>query len=193
MSCERNIYSIKELGEPFSVMNLSKEDLSEDGNECILYGELFTTYGCTINEIKSKTKKSNCKLTFSSKKDLLFPSSTTVDALSLISPSAILKDGVILGGDMFGIRINEKFNNEYLSYLFNYTHKNELVKYAKGVTIVHLQYSEIKNVKIEIPLLDEQNRVVKILTLLQKKLTVEANMHLSDKKQKESLLKQLFI
>ena len=95
-SCERNIYPIKELGEPFTVMNLSKEDLSEEGNECILYGELFTTYGCIINEIKSKTKKNNCKLTFSSKNDLLFPSSTTVDACSLISPSAILKDGVIL-------------------------------------------------------------------------------------------------
>ena len=192
-SCERNIYSIKELGEPFTVMSLSKEDLSEEGNECILYGELFTTYGCVINEIKSKTKKNNCKLTFSSKNDLLFPSSSTVDAYSLISPSAILKDGVILGGDMFGIRINKKFDNEYLSYLFNYVHKNKLAKYAKGVTIAHLHYSEIRDVQIEIPLLDEQKKIVKILNLLQKKLSSDIILRSIYQKQKEYLLQNLFI
>ena len=36
----------------------------------------------------------------SKKGDLLFPSSTTVDAMSLIAPSVINVDGVILGGDM---------------------------------------------------------------------------------------------
>ena len=94
---------------------------------------------------------------------------------------------------MFGIRINEKFNNEYLSYLFNYVHKNKLAKYAKGVTIVHLHYSEIKDVKIEIPLLDEQNKIAKILTLLQRKLSAEIILQSIYQKQKEYLLQNLFI
>ena len=50
-------YKICDLGVPFSVGSLSKEDLSEKGHECILYGELFTTYDCVINEIKSHTNK----------------------------------------------------------------------------------------------------------------------------------------
>jgi type I restriction enzyme S subunit len=118
--------------------------------------------------VKSRTAKDSYKLTFSSNNDLLFPSSTTVDAYSLISPSAILKEGVILAGDMFGIRINENFNNEYLSYLFNYIYKRELAKYAKGSTIHHLHYNEIKNVKIEVPSLKEQKRIAGVLRLLQK-------------------------
>ena len=35
--------SITELGKPFSVGNLSKEDLSINGKPCVLYGELFKT------------------------------------------------------------------------------------------------------------------------------------------------------
>ncbi|MDY5666659.1 MAG: restriction endonuclease subunit S, partial [Alloprevotella sp.] len=50
-------YKICDLGVPFSVGSLSKEDLSEEGHECILYGELFTTYDCVINEVKSHTNK----------------------------------------------------------------------------------------------------------------------------------------
>ncbi len=90
-SAHHTIYSIADLGEPFRVMSLSKEDMSEDGSECILYGELFTIYGPVINEIKSKTRKIVPKPTLSTSQDLLFPSSTTVDACSLISPSAIGK------------------------------------------------------------------------------------------------------
>jgi type I restriction enzyme S subunit len=191
--CKHKTYLIKELGEYFNVINLSKENLSEKGKECILYGELFTTYGCVINEVKSKTTKNDSKLTLSSKNDLLFPSSTTVDAYSLISPSAILREGVILGGDMFGIHVNENFNNEYLSYLFNYIYKNELARYAKGSTIVHLHYNEIKNAKIEIPSLDEQKRAVKVLGLLQERIIIGKGLLNTFQKQKEYLLQSLFI
>ena len=62
-------------------MNMSKEDLSEEGNECILYGELFTTYGCAIKDVKSRTHISTNKATVSQSNDLLFPASTTVDAM----------------------------------------------------------------------------------------------------------------
>jgi type I restriction enzyme S subunit len=191
--CKRKTYFIKELGEYFNVMNLSKDSLSENGRECILYGELFTIYGCVVNEVRSRTTKDDCKLTLSSSSDLLFPSSTTVDAYSLISPSAILKEGVILGGDMFGIRINENFSNEYLSYLFNYIYNRELAKYAKGSTIIHLHYNEIKNVKVNVPSIEEQKKVAGVLRLLQKKLHIEKNLLQTYQKQKRTLLQQMFI
>jgi type I restriction enzyme S subunit len=190
---ERRAFTIKELGEPFRGMSLAKEDLSEDGHECILYGELFTIYGAMINEVKSKTRKVCSKFTFSTHRDLLFPSSTTVDARSLISPSAIIKDGVILGGDMFAIRVNERFNNIYLSYLFNFVYKNLLAKYAKGSTIIHLHYNEIKDIKIELPVIDAQDRIVEILTLLENKLVVETALESLYQTQKGYLLKGLFI
>ena len=174
-------------------MSLSKEDISEDGCECILYGELFTTYGAVIDEVKSRTRKCITKQTLSTPKDLLFPSSSTVDSRSLISPSAITKAGVILGGDMFGIRVDDRFNNQYLSYLVNMVYKNKLAKYAKGSTIVHLHYGEIKNVEIELPALEVQDRAVKILTSLENKIRIETNFMSVYQVQKEYLLQNLFI
>ena len=133
---------IIELGEPYSVMNLSKEQLSDNGQPCILYGELFTQYGPVIESIYSKTNVES-NLSLSNGRDLLFPSSTTVDALSLIAPSALTKPNIILGGDMFGIKVANEYSPEYLSYYFNYIGNHELAKYAIGSTIIHLHYKDI--------------------------------------------------
>lgn len=96
--------------------------MTETGIPCVIYGELFTTYGETISQIESHTYKTE-GIILSKKGDLLFPSSTTVDAMSLIAPSVINMDGVILGGDMFGIHISPNFNAQYLSYYFNHIAK----------------------------------------------------------------------
>ena len=96
---------------------LSKEDLTENGSKkCILYGELFTTYDEVINEIKSRT---NVDGYISQGNEILFPSSTTVDAMSLIAPSALNEKGILLGGDMFVLELLPGFNNEYISYYLN--------------------------------------------------------------------------
>ena len=39
---EKQTASIADLGEPFSVGNLAKDDLAETGMPCVVYGELFT-------------------------------------------------------------------------------------------------------------------------------------------------------
>lgn len=184
---------ISELGEPFTTMNMTKEDLSEEGNECILYGELFTTYGCVIKEVKSRTLISGEKASVSHNNDLLFPASTTVDALSLIAPSAICKSGVILGGDLFGIHINENFNNEYLSYLINCIYRNILARYAQGSTIIHLHYSDIKNVTIEVPSLSEQNYLADLIRHIESKIKYENDMLSKLSIQKAYILSNLFI
>ena len=178
---------------PFTTMNMSKEDLSEEGNECILYGELFTIYGCVIKEVKSRTQITTDKATISQRNDLLFPASTTVDAISLIAPTAICKKGVILGGDMFGIHINENYNNEYLSYLINYIYKSKLARYAQGSTIIHLHYSDIKNVTLMIPSIEEQNRLAKLMRIVEEKHEVEKHLLSKHYRQKACLLSNLFI
>ena len=184
--------SITELGKPFSVGNLSKEDLSIKGKPCVLYGELFTTYGETINQIKSYTEKEE-GITLSKKGDLLFPSSTTVDAISLIAPSVINIDDVVLGGDMFGIRINAQFNSQYLSYFFNHIAKRKLAKYAKGSTIIHLHYKDIEKAKLLLPCLEEQNKMSQYLIALDEKIEIETTYITSLDHQKQYLLRHMFI
>ena len=189
---EKQTASIADLGEPFSVGNLAKDDLTETGMPCVVYGELFTTYGETISQIESHTNKTTGMI-MSKKRDLLFPSSTTVDAMSLIAPSVINVDGVILGGDMFGIHINNNYNAQYLSYYFNHIAKRQLAKFAKGSTIIHLHYADIEKAKLLLPSLEEQNRMAKCLISMDDKINVESlSLNLLNS-QRTYLLHQMFI
>lgn len=189
---EKQTASIADLGEPFSVGNLAKDDLTETGMPCVVYGELFTTYGETISQIESHTNKTTGMI-FSKKGDLLFPSSTTVDAMSLIAPSVINVDGVILGGDMFGIHINHNYNAQYLSYYFNHIAKRQLAKFAKGSTIIHLHYADIEKAKLLLPSLEEQNRMAKCIMSLDAKINIESFFISLLNSQKTHLLRQMFI
>ena len=189
---EKQNICIGDLGEPFNVGNLAKEDLTETGMPCVIYGELFTTYGETISQIESHTNKVEGMI-LSKKGDLLFPSSTTVDAMSLIAPSVINVDGVILGGDMFGIHITPNSNAQYLSYYFNHIAKRQLAKFAKGSTIIHLHYADIEKAKLLLPSLEEQNRMANCLISLDTKINIESIFISLLNSQKAYLLRQMFI
>ena len=189
---EKQNVCIGDLGEPFNVGNLAKEDLTETGMPCVIYGELFTTYGETISQIESHTNKAEGMI-LSKKGDLLFPSSTTVDAMSLIAPSVINVDGVILGGDMFGIHITPNYNAQYLSYYFNHIAKRQLAKFAKGSTIIHLHYADIEKAKLLLPSLEEQNRMANCLISLDTKINIESIFISLLNSQKAYLLRQMFI
>ena len=184
---------IRELGEAYSTMVMSKEQLTNDGNLCVFYGELFTLYGCVIDEVKSRTSLEKVSSTLSHGRDLLFPASTTVDAVSLIAPSALMQKDIILGGDMFGIKVSEAYNPIFLSYYFNYIANKRLAKYAKGTTIIHLHYNEIANVAIELPNIEEQDKIVSTILEYSAKLSIEETILEKLFDLKQYLLKQLFI
>ena len=166
--------------------------LTDTGTPCVIYGELFTTYGEIISQIENHTNKTDGMI-LSKKGDLLFPSSTTVDAMSLIAPSVINIDGVILGGDMFGIHISSNFSAQYLSYYFNHIAKKQLAKFAKGSTIIHLHYTDIEKAKLFLPSSEEQNRMAKCLVTLDDKIKVENTLLNLLNTQKAHLLCQMFI
>ena len=168
----KQFVKISKLGESFSVGVLSKEDLAEDGTPCILYGELFTTYNCVANVIESRTNRADNQV-YSKGDELLFPASTTVDAVSLITPTALIVANVVLGGDMFGIHINKEYNAIYISYILNYVYRHRIAKYAQGSTIIHLHYKDIKNFKLLLPPIEKQEKIVNTLNRMQEKIDCE--------------------
>lgn len=150
------------LGKNISVNNLSWEDTDINGKtKCILYGELFTTYNEIAKNIVSRTNKD---VYMAQINDLLFPSSTTVDNMSLIAPSCLLEDNVGAGGDLFIFRPHET-NGVFLSYLINgrLEIKRQLANRAQGLTIVHLHYDNIKDIKLPIPNKKVQQQIATIL------------------------------
>ena len=158
---EWRYFCLNEVGEFKSGGNLSKSSVSEKGIRCILYGELYTRYDEVIYSIEQATEDSNLVLAY--KNDLLFPTSTTADARSLISPSALQVDEVAIGGDILIFRPKNNISSIYLSYYIN-SKKSQFAKFAQGITIVHIGRDGLNNVLIPIPDLYEQKKIMLLLS-----------------------------
>ena len=171
---------------------LSKEKLDVSGKfECILYGELYTTYDEVIYSVKSKTNSKEGVLSKSG--DILIPASTTTGAMDLAIATCLNKEGVLLGGDINILRPKVKIDSRYFAYYLTHAKKHTLARLAQGVTIVHLYSSDFKDIKIEIPKLEEQEEIANIITTAEKEIS-ELEKKLSIiKEQKRYLLNNLII
>ena len=170
---------------------LSKEKLEKNGIfECILYGELYTTYSEVISEIKSKT---NIKEGIKSKiDDILIPASTTTSAIDLAIASTIQKDNVLIGGDINILRKKtNNINGEFISKYLTHIKKMEIAKYAQGITIIHLYSKDFKHLKIQLPSLQEQQKIAEVLSLADDEINLLKNELEELKLQKKALMQKL--
>lgn len=160
-------WEVKKLGEVcdiFKGKGISKSQISESGKyECILYGELFTTYKEVISTAVSKTNTSE---SIPSKRgDILYPGSTTTTGIDLAKASAILKDNVLLGGDIVILRrTSYDYNPIFLSYFLNEIRRNDIAQTTKGITIHHLYGKDLAGIYAAFPSIEEQNTIATILS-----------------------------
>jgi len=182
---------IGELFEFKKGQGLSKEILDNNGKfECVLYGELYTTYGEIIENIKSRTNfQGSIKSKFD---DILIPSSTTTGSIDIAIAAVILKNDVLLGGDINILR--KKRNNIYgkfVAYYITNIKNKELSSYAQGTTIIHLYAKDFKDMKIKLPNLNEQQKIAEVLTACDDEINL-LNLKLENlKKQKQGLMQKL--
>ena len=164
-------WEVKKLGEvaEFSKgKGISKADISENGEtECIRYGELYTIYKETINEIKSRTNIDIKDLVLSEANDVIIPASGETQ-IDIATASCVLKNGIALGGDLNIIKT--KNNGVFLSYLLNSAKKQDIANLAQGVSVVHLYSSQLATLKISCPPLSEQQKIATFLSTVDEKL-----------------------
>lgn len=183
--------TIGELFEFKKGQGLSKEMLDTNGKfECVLYGELYTTYDEIIENVKSRTNfQGSIKSKFD---DILIPSSTTTGSIDIAIASVILKNDVLLGGDINILR--KKRNNiygEFVAYCITNIKNKELSSYAQGTTIIHLYAKDFKGMKIKLPNLNEQQKIAEVLTACDDEINL-LNLKLENlKKQKQGLMQKL--
>jgi restriction endonuclease S subunit len=151
----------KKLGEVAVFLKgkgISKDDVVEHGkNKCIRYGELYTEYSEIIKNVISYTNTPKEKSILSEKNDILMPTSD-VTPNGLATVSALCESGVILGGDILVIR-SDKILNTFFSY-YVHTHKKDIMKLVSGVTVYHIYGSDLKNLKVNLPPLSEQHKML---------------------------------
>ena len=164
-------------------------DLSEDGKyKCVLYGDLYTKFDERIFNVKSRTNTEATKVEIN---DILFPTSTTVDNISLIAPSCVNQANIRVGGDLFGIRPYKNIDGNFISYCINnFTPiKYSFAKQAQGLTIVHLQYNAVKNEMLMVPCIDEQKRMSQLFIEIDNLITLHQHKELKRRNDKNEHLR----
>jgi len=153
-------------------IGISKDQLSADGEPCILYGELYTKYKYeTIKEVISKTNIDNTKLVKSKANDVIIPCSGET-AEEIATARCVLKDDILLGGDLNIIRLHG-YDGSFMSYQLNGKRKYDIAKVAQGVSVVHLYGEHLKNIKTINPSLNEQKKIANLLSLLDERISTQ--------------------
>ena len=170
-------WTIKPLGAVCKFLKgrgISKEDLSNTGNPCILYGELYTTYKTAIiKDIKSKTLLELKSLVRSKSNDVLIPCSGET-AEDIATSICVPYDDVLIGGDLTIIR--SELNGAFLSNQINSVRKLNIAKVAQGKSIVHLQADELKKINISFPRIAEQQKIATFIDLLDKRIDTQSKI-----------------
>ena len=166
---------------------ISKDQLSDSGNPCILYGELYTKYKSEIiREVVSKTDIDSSGLVQSKVNDVIIPCSGEA-AIEIATARCVTMDNILLGGDLNIIRLNGQ-NGGFFAYQLNGKRKVDIAKVAQGVSVVHLYGEHLKRVKVAYPSLDEQQKISSILTLLDERIATQNKII----EKLESLIKGLY-
>ena len=169
---------------------ISKDQLSESGEPCILYGELYTKYKSEIIEdVISKTNIPTDKLIKSKANDVLIPCSGET-AVDIATARCVLSDNVLLGGDLNIIRLKHH-DGSFMSYQLNGKRKYDIAKVAQGVSVVHLYGENLKGIVTYNPQIEEQKKIVGLLSLLDERIATQNKIIGDLKKLKSAIVDKL--
>ena len=163
---------LSDIADLYKGTGISKDQLSDEGEPCILYGELYTKYKSeTIEKVISKTNIDNTKLVRSKANDVIIPCSGET-AEDIATARCVLNDNILLGGDLNIIRLHG-YDGTFMSYQLNGKRKYDIAKVAQGVSVVHLYGEHLKGVKTINPCLEEQKKIASLLFLLDERIATQ--------------------
>ncbi len=187
-------WEVKRLGSVADVLKgsaLSKSLVSASGaRPCILYGELFTTYGFVISEVVGRTNSSEGTPSISG--DVLMPGSTTTTGADLATASALLSGDVALGGDIIIIRRKDQdYDPIFLAYYLTQTRRHEIAELTQGITIHHLYGKDVKTLSLRLPLHPEQTAIAEVLTEMDAELATLERRREKTRALKQAMMQEL--
>ena len=136
----------------------SKSDLASSGDPIILYGRLYTNYETTISNVDTFVELKD-KSVISQGGEVIVPASGET-AEDISRASVVKKQGIIIGGDLNVIKANHLLDPTFLALtISNGEQQKELSKRAQGKSVVHLHNSDLQEVNLTFPLLNEQKEI----------------------------------
>lgn len=169
----------------------SKSDLSASGNPIILYGRLYTNYETTIRNVDTFVELKD-KSVISQGGEVIVPASGET-AEDISRASVVKNQGVIIGGDLNVIKVNSLLDPTFLALtISNGEQQKELSKRAQGKSVVHLHNSDLQEVNLIFPLLNEQKEISTIFEKMDNIITLHQRKLEKLKLNKSALLQKLF-
>lgn len=129
-----------------------------EGNQIILYGQLYTNYTSEISFTNQFVHPKSGSI-YSKGNEVIIPASgESSEDISIAS--SVTSQGIILGSDLNIVTPKSSLNNTFLALTLSHGNtKKRLSKYAQGKTIVHLHGSNFKKLSIKFPSIDEQKKI----------------------------------
>lgn len=185
--------TLGDLGEFIKGAPLSKADIAPEGNPMILYGELYTTYGEVAYEIARSTNRNVDDKYRSKIGDVLIPTSgETPEEIS--TATCVMKEGVILAGDLYIYRTVDEIDGRIMSYLLNHQANKAISCIAQGKSVVHVQAKELRNITVVFPLeMGEQRKIADCLASMDEVIQKAKDELAKWQELKKGLLQQMFV
>lgn len=171
---------------------LSKSDLSLDGNPCILYGHLYTTYLSEIIEDVIYYTSSDLKNpVLSISNDIIIPASGETPE-DIATACCVIKDGIILGGDLNILRTSQH-DGAFTSYQLNGKRKYDIAKLAVGKSIVHLHNEDIKSLTLYFPTnINTEKKIADFLLQIDRRISTQKKIIEDLQAQKKSIINKIY-
>ena len=151
---------------------ISKDQLSEQGSPCILYGELYTKYKSEIiDEVYSRTELDSSSLVKSKANDVIIPCSGET-AIDISTARCVPFNNILLGGDLNIIRLKHD-DGGFFAYQLNGARKKDIARVAQGVSVVHLYGENLKQIRVYHPNIEEQKKITRLLSLIDERIATQ--------------------
>ncbi len=154
-----------ELGAFVKGRGIKRDDVTDEGLPCIRYGELYTRYQDYILKVASRIPPCVAETALPIKTgDLLFAGSgETAEEIGRCA-AYLGKEQAYAGGDVIVLTPSGQ-NSIYLGHLMNHTIVSaQKARLGQGDAVVHIYINNLAQVQIELPPIEEQNAIAKVLS-----------------------------
>ncbi|MFV0598856.1 MAG: restriction endonuclease subunit S [Bacteroidales bacterium] len=169
----------------------SKSDLQNSGYPIILYGRLYTKYETVISKVDTFVKnKDNAVISVGN--EVIVPASGE-SAKDISRASVVSAPDIVLGGDLNIIYPSNKIDSIFLALsISNGQQQKEMIKRAQGKSIVHLHNSDLKEVALKYPCIEEQTKIGEFFRIIDTTIALHQRKLELLKQLKKAYLQQMF-
>lgn len=182
--------TLKEVSQWSKGQGLPRKDLNtyEKGKEVIHYADLYKLGPVIKGVIHWSTSKEGRKIPTNS---IIFPMSD-VTPTGLARTSAVVKDGILAGGDVLIDNLSSKIQSKFLSYEIN-ANSHQILSLVTGTTVKHINSKSLNRLSITYPNMQEQEMISNILENIFTQIEFYRYRISKLQQLKKSLLQNMFI